>query len=199
MPVPRPVPRHNATGSVLGVGSCEVDQVIYTASDPASQWRMAGMSFIEEYRYRIGTPSAIDAWDSLTFGSGLSSTAIGFLLSVTSPYDMLFDVETTSGAVTTVQVPGGFAVYRGFTAAEGIVGVTIRDEPSDATWRTSTSTTSAEGRSSPSRQHWRSSPWAPWRPFDEGAVASVTSGVYTCLGGGPNGRGWTGASAFRRP
>ncbi len=44
---------------------------------------------------------------------------------------MLFDVETTSGAVTTVQVPGAFAVYRGFTAGEGIVSVTIRDYPDD--------------------------------------------------------------------
>lgn len=116
---------------VLGVGSCEVDQVIYTASDPTSEWRMAGKSFIGEYRYRIGTPSAIDDWDSLTFGPDRYSTAFGFLLSTMGPYDMLFEVETTSGAVTTVQVPGAVAVYRGFTAPEGIVGVTIRDEPSD--------------------------------------------------------------------
>jgi len=116
---------------VLGVGRCEVDQIVYTASAAASQWRMAGMGFIEQYRYRIGTPGAIDEWDSLTFGPGQSTTAVGFLLSVTGPYDMLFDVETTSGAVTTVQVPGAFAVYRGFTADEGIVSVTIRDYPDD--------------------------------------------------------------------
>lgn len=116
---------------VMGVGTCQVGQVIYTASDPTSQWRTDSSSTIR----MLGTPSAIDDWDALTFRPGKYTTAIGFGIRMTALYHpLLIDVLTTDGQTHTQQVlaTGGMK-YHGFVAAEGegIISATIRDLPGD--------------------------------------------------------------------
>src|SRR5262249_4758779 len=123
-------------GKKFGAGTAIVDGVTYTAADEAAVWQTgsSGAPAVSAPN-KFGT-NRIQA-ETLTFGSGMSTNAIGLALvfggSSEPPAQSRITATSALGMqateVLSFALTDELVAYRGFVAPEGIVSVRIENIP----------------------------------------------------------------------
>jgi hypothetical protein len=114
------------SNTVLGVGSATVDGVTYTSQDPTAQWSATNL-FLTPSPPNSLLSSEL-APETLTFGSGNATAAIGFfLIPAGIPGDYQIFVTGSGGYTLTENVTtNGAITYRGFLGVgEDITSVKV--------------------------------------------------------------------------
>jgi len=115
-------------GTVPGIGSANVNGITFAAQNPSAEWVVAAIVIPPSPPNHFQTRNDPGLFETLTFGEGASTNAIGFFLlggTFPSPAYQIF-VTTVDGRILTEDIViNGPSVYRGFVSPEGILSVRI--------------------------------------------------------------------------
>jgi hypothetical protein len=116
--------------SVLGVGAVTIDGVTYASDQPMARW-IAGIQIHQVPPRFVSPPNDLGTdligTDTLSFGAGATTNAIGFFLLTAGDFTTYNLIVTTADGAQFIDPLVGEPnpAFRGFVASEGIASVTV--------------------------------------------------------------------------